>query len=54
MSEIYYICDQKRQCSTSPGCIKNGGECSHTKCISNAVNFEKDTISGSHIEIVRK
>lgn len=25
MSEIYYICDQKRQCSTSPGCIKMEG-----------------------------
>lgn len=26
-----YVCDQKKECSKSKGCIKNGGECYLTK-----------------------
>lgn len=38
---IAYICDQKCKCKHSPGCIQNGGECSHTTDIKHSKNFDE-------------
>lgn len=28
---VFYLCDGKKPCSSSPGCYLNGGECKHTR-----------------------
>lgn len=39
---IFYICDQKKECKRSKGCIIHGGECQHTTDINHALFFKKD------------
>ena len=34
-----YICDQQKECSSSYGCAKNGGECSHTTDRNHGMKF---------------
>lgn len=34
-----YICDQQKECSSSSGCAKNGGECNHTTDIKHGMKF---------------
>lgn len=45
---ITYICDQKCECKNSPGCIQNGGECSHTTDIKHSKNFDEVPIVEGH------
>lgn len=37
--KIAYICNLKRFCNDSCGCIANGGECSHTLDVTFAKNY---------------
>lgn len=37
--KIAYICNCKRACNKSAGCIVNGGECSHTLDVLYAKNY---------------
>lgn len=39
--KILFICDCKKGCSSSCGCVLNGGPCSHTADISNAKNYNE-------------
>lgn len=37
--KVAYICNCKRFCSSSSGCIANGGSCSHTTDVTFAKNY---------------
>lgn len=38
---IAYICNQENECCKKIGCVKNGGECSHTTNIKYSKNFKE-------------
>ena len=42
--KIAYICNCKRACNKSVGCILNGGECSHTLDVRYAKNYTETPI----------
>lgn len=39
-----FICDHRRPCSTSEGCVKNGGDCGRTTSEVFAKNYEATEI----------
>ena len=51
--KIAYICNCKRACNKSSGCILNGGECSHTLDVRYAKNYTETPLVAEDDNFIR-